>query len=62
MTEKVKPTTTTPKRASSRTSKPRRRKPSHDEISERAYYLHLHQRETDPVDNWLQAELELTAA
>jgi hypothetical protein len=62
MTEKVKPTTTTRKRANSRTSKPRSRKPTHDEISERAYYIHLHERETDAVANWLQAEVELTAA
>ena len=37
------------------------RTPSHDEIADRAYYIHLHEGEPDPLLNWLRAERELTA-
>jgi hypothetical protein len=40
----------------------RRRKPSHDEISTRAYFIHLEEGLTDEVGNWLRAERELTSA
>jgi hypothetical protein len=40
----------------------RRRKPTHREISLRAYFLHLEQPGTDEVGNWLRAERELTPA
>ena len=40
----------------------RRRKPSHDEISERAYFIHLEEGERDQLGNWLRAERELAAA
>ncbi len=36
-------------------------RPSHDEIADRAYYIHLHEGESDPLLNWLRAERELTA-
>ena len=58
---KPKPTSRAPKRATPRTSKTRRPEPSHGEISERAYYLHL-EGQPDELTNWLQAERELTAA
>ena len=37
------------------------RRPSHDEIADRAYYIHLHEGETDALLNWLRAERELAA-
>jgi hypothetical protein len=51
------------KRVSARKPKPAaRRKPTHDEISVRAYFLHLQAPESDQVGNWLRAERELMAA
>ncbi|MGA2927515.1 MAG: DUF2934 domain-containing protein [Solirubrobacteraceae bacterium] len=50
------------KRASTRTVKPRLRKPNHDEISQRAYYIHLEGGGSDELENWIRAERELTAA
>lgn len=41
---------------------PVRHDPSHDEISQRAYFLHLEEGGRDEVSNWLRAESELTAA
>lgn len=35
------------------------RQPSHDEIAERAYFLHREEPGRDQVDNWLAAEREL---
>ncbi|HEY1524224.1 MAG TPA: hypothetical protein VGF70_14520 [Solirubrobacteraceae bacterium] len=32
------------------------------DIAERAYYIHLDQRSSNDVENWLRAERELTAA
>ena len=59
MTEKpTKPT----KPTGSRKPTTRRRKPSHDEISERAYFIHLEEGERDQLGNWLRAERELAAA
>jgi hypothetical protein len=40
----------------------RRRKPTHDEISVRAYFLSLEAPESDELGNWLRAERELKAA
>lgn len=60
MTDKAaKPAT---KRVSLRKPKPRRRKPTHDEISTRAYFLSLEAPESDDMGNWLRAERELRAA
>ncbi len=38
------------------------REPSHDEISERAYFLALERGGGDELGNWLRAEAELAAA
>jgi hypothetical protein len=60
MTDKAaKPAT---KRMSLRKPKPRRRKPTQDEISVRAYFLSLEATESDDLGNWLRAERELKAA
>jgi hypothetical protein len=40
----------------------RRRKPTHDEISVRAYFLSLEAPGSDELGNWLRAERELKAA
>lgn len=48
--------TTTPKARS------RSRKPPHDAIAERAYFIHLEEGTSDEVANWLRAEQELRAA
>ena len=40
----------------------RRRKPDQDEISTRAYFIHLEEAGCDQLANWLRAERELTAA
>jgi len=50
------------KPAASRTRAARRRTPAHEEIAERAYYIHLEQGTTDELGNWLRAEQELMAA
>ncbi len=42
--------------------KTRRRKPSHGEISVRAYFIHLEEGKCDQVGNRLRAERELTTA
>lgn len=60
MTEKN--TKPAPKRVSLRKPKTRRRKPSHDEIAVRAYFLHLEAPGSDDLGNWLRAERELTPA
>ena len=63
MTQKpVKPTKSADQPASSRRPRTRRRKPSHGEIAERAYFMHLKEGESDHVANWLRAERELAAA
>jgi len=65
MTEKTtKPVT----RRRTRTAKPKatraseRRQPTHAEICERAYFIHLEQRSSDELGDWLRAEQELAAA
>jgi hypothetical protein len=47
-----------------RMTKSRRRapKPSHAEISERAYFIHLTEGGRDQLENWLRAERELSIA
>jgi hypothetical protein len=72
MTEKPAETTKTAakKAAPTKTAKPtassaratRRRRPSHDKIAERAYFIHIEQGSGDEVGNWLRAEGELMAA
>jgi hypothetical protein len=61
MTEKpAKPaqTTTKPTEAREPAASP---KPSHDQIAERAYAIHLEEGGSDE-ENWLRAERELTPA
>jgi hypothetical protein len=62
MTEKPKPTRTAAKRTPARKSKTQRRTPTYNEISERAYYIHLQAHESDELANWLRAERELMFA
>ena len=38
------------------------RKPSHDEIAERAYFIHLEEGGSDELENWLRAERELSTS
>jgi hypothetical protein len=60
MTEKsTKPTV---RRVRSRKPKVEPRQPTHGEIAERAYFLHLEEAGVDELGNWLRAEAELTAA
>jgi hypothetical protein len=47
---------------SRRTPAKRRPKPSHEEISTRAYFIHLDEGHADELGNWLRAEQELSAA
>jgi hypothetical protein len=57
-----KPSKPAAKRATQRKPRARRRKPTHDEISLRAYFIHLEEPGTDELGNWLRAERELTPA
>jgi hypothetical protein len=57
-----KPTKPAAKRVSLRKPKTRRRKPTHDEICVRAYFIHLEAPGSDELGNWLRAERELIAA
>lgn len=57
-----KPARPASKRASTRTLKAKTRTPDHDEVSERAYFIHLEEGGDDELGNWLRAERELTAA
>jgi hypothetical protein len=65
MTEK---TTKPAPRRRTRTAKPKpapaseRHQPTHAEICERAYFIHLEQRGSDELGDWLRAEHELAAA
>ena len=54
-----KTTTTKPRAATTRTRK-RRLIPTHDQIAERAYFIHLDEG-GDTFGNWVRAERELTA-
>jgi hypothetical protein len=64
MTEKADKPAAKPaaKRSTARKPRAATRKPDHDEISERAYFIHLEEGRCDEVGNWLRAERELTAA
>lgn len=48
------------KRVRAAKPKVRRRQPSHDEIAQRAYFIHLEEGGHDQMRNWLRAEDELT--
>lgn len=50
------------RRVRSRKPKAEPRTPTHNEIAERAYFIHLKEASADPVGNWLRAEAELSAA
>jgi hypothetical protein len=50
------------KRVNTRKPRIRRRKPTHDEISMRAYFISLDAPGSDELGNWLRAERELKAA
>lgn len=60
MTEKT--ATATRRRTRSRKPKAEQPKPSHNEISTRAYFIYLERGEKDDLANWLRAEQELAAA
>ena len=64
MTQKpVKPAKSADRPVRSRPPRARRgRTPSHVQIAERAYFVHLEEGERDQVANWLRAERELAAA
>jgi Protein of unknown function (DUF2934) len=63
MTQKpVKHTKSADRSVRSRPPRTRRRKPSHGEIAQRAYFIHLEDGESDPLANWLRAERESAAA
>ena len=53
------PTRPASKRASARKSKAKPGQPGHDEIAERAYFIHLELGSSDELANWLRAECEL---
>lgn len=61
-TQTAKPAKKRSTETAARKTKPRRRKPNHDQIAERAYFIHLDEGVQDQVQNWLRAERELTAA
>jgi hypothetical protein len=56
------PTKRASKRANSREPKATPSQPGHDEIAERACFIHLEQGSFDEVANWLRGERELKAA
>ena len=57
-----KPTPAPRKRTTATKPRTRRRKPTHGEISERAYFIYLSEAGSDDFENWLRAERELLAA
>ena len=56
----VKPAKSAGKPAAARKRTTRSAKPSHEEIAERAYFIHLEAGGRDELGNWLRAEDELT--
>jgi hypothetical protein len=50
-----------PTRAKRATSKRKQGTPTHEEIATRAYFIALESGASDPLDNWVSAEEELTA-
>jgi Protein of unknown function (DUF2934) len=57
-----KPAKAADKPTASRKRTTRPHKPSHDEIAERAYFIHLEEGGCDELEDWLRAEEELTTA
>lgn len=58
-----KPAKKTPKKATTPRKRTKRRTPpTHDQIAERAYFIHLEEGGGDAVEDWLRAERELSAA
>lgn len=57
-----KPAKPATRRPSRRAPKKKHARPTHGEISKRAYFIHLKEPGSDEVGNWLRAERELTAA
>jgi Protein of unknown function (DUF2934) len=60
----AKPAATKAKPAAKRTSKsrakkPKERTPEHEDIAQRAYYIHLEEGGGNQVEHWLRAEREL---
>lgn len=53
---------TKPKTEPGTKARAERRLPTHAEISERAYFIHLEGGGSDELGNWLRAESELAAA
>ena len=62
MTAKLTSTKPASKRATTRKPRTKRLEPTHAQISERAYYIHLEERASDELANWLRAERELMVA
>ena len=62
MSAKTTPKPTAKKRIPSPRTKARPRRPAHNAIATRAYFIHLEEGTRDEVANWLRAEHELTAA
>jgi Protein of unknown function (DUF2934) len=56
MSDNPKPAT---KRGSTRKPKAKPPRPDHEEIAERAYFIHLQEGDCDELTNWLRAECEL---
>ena len=50
------------KRTTAAKPRTRRRRPTHAQISERAYFIYLDEGNGDEFGNWLRAERELVAA
>jgi hypothetical protein len=61
-TTAAKPAAAPRKRATTAKPRTRRRKPTHAQISERAYFISLEEGNGDEFGNWLRAERELAAA
>ncbi|HMD58056.1 MAG TPA: hypothetical protein VKG82_11365 [Solirubrobacteraceae bacterium] len=59
-TKPAKPAKPAAKRTGSRKRTTGQRKPSHAEIAERAYFIHIEEGGGDELGNWLRAEDELT--
>jgi Protein of unknown function (DUF2934) len=57
-----KPAAAPRKRAATAKPRTRRRRPTHEQISERAYFIFLEEGNGDEFGNWLRAERELAAA
>jgi len=56
------PTKSADRPVRSRPPRVRTRRPSHVEIAQRAYFIHLQEGDRDPLANWLRAERELAVA